>query len=53
MSIEKFFDIAQKFDQINTVIHVGAHKGEEIPFYESLNLDKFTLLNQFRSFKVF
>jgi len=51
MSIEKLFDKAQKFDQINTVIHVGAHKGEEIPFYESLNLDKVYLIEPIQEFQ--
>jgi len=51
MSIEKFFYKAQKFDQINTVIHIGAHKGEEISFYESLNLDKVYLIEPIHEFQ--
>jgi FkbM family methyltransferase len=50
MSIKKFFKISEKYDQINTVIHIGAHKGEEIPFYDSLNLDKVYLVEPIHEF---
>ena len=31
---------AKKFQKLNSLIHIGGHKGQEIDYYKSLNLDR-------------
>lgn len=44
--LENLILLALKMNKINSLVHIGGHIGQEVNFYNSLNLDKAIFLNQ-------
>ena len=40
----------QKIQKINSLVHIGGHKGQEVIYYKSLNLDKVIIFEPINEF---